>query len=196
VFLQVHRATVNDTDGAHECLDRWVTALRSDPGWLGTTAGVTDDGQSFTLTRYSSAAAVHDAETRGARDAWHAEMSHLSAHPLACQDCGQVIMQLHGDSPDAGFVQLVQGRLADLDRLEHALEVAGPWEADARSDIIGGLLGLHGDGGFTQIVYFTSLDDARAGEGRAAPREAEEVGALVSDLAYFDLRWPWAYAPA
>jgi hypothetical protein len=195
MFLQLHRATVTDTDAAHECLDRWATALRSDPGWLGTTAGVTDDGQSFTVTRYASAGAVHGAETRGAREAWHAEMSHLSAHPVSCQDCGQVITQLRGDSPDARFVQLLQGHLADLDRLEHALEVAGPWEADARSDIIGGLLGLHGDGGFTQVVYFTSEEDARAGESREAPEQTGEVGALVSDLAFFDLRSPWAYAP-
>ncbi|HEV7827151.1 MAG TPA: hypothetical protein VGP02_19850 [Mycobacteriales bacterium] len=195
MFLQVHHATVDDRDGAHECLDRWATALRSDPGWLGTTAGVTDDGQSFTLTRYASADAVHGAETRGARDSWHAEMSHLSAHPIRCQDCGQVITQLRGDSPEARFVQLVQGRMADLDRLEHALEVAGPWEADARSDIIGGLLGLHGDGGFTQIVYFTSEDDAREGEHLEAPEETGEVSALVSDLTFFDLHAPWSYAP-
>jgi hypothetical protein len=123
-------------------------------------------------------------------------MSHLSAHPLSCQDCGQVITQLRGDSPDAGFVQLLRGQIADLERLEHALEVASPWEAGTRPDIIGGLLGLHGDGGFTQIVYFTSEDAARTGERREAPAETGEVGTLVSDLTYFDLRSPWAYAPA
>jgi hypothetical protein len=192
VFLQVFRARVAEPGPVHESHDRWAGALQGDPGWLGTTAGVTDDGEAFTLARFASA----DAARSPARDAWWSEMSALSTEPVNCQDCGEVITQLHGDSPDAGFVQVLQGRVADLERLEHALEIASPWEADARTDIIGGLLALHGDGHFTQAVYFTSEAAAREGEARATPPpETGEIDALVSELAFYDLRNPWAYAP-
>jgi hypothetical protein len=188
MFLQVFRGQVGDRDAARVCLGRWVDTLGS--GWLGTTAGVTEDGRSVTLARFSSPDA---AAPTPARDTWWEEMSALSSEPLAVQDCPEVMTQLRGDSPEAGFVQVLQGRITDLDRLQRTLAAASPWQSVARPDIIGGLLGLHGDGRFTQAVYFTSEQAAQAGE--CAPVDDTGTDPLVEDLTWFDLRTPWAYAP-
>jgi hypothetical protein len=62
-------------------------------------------------------------------------------------------------------------------------------------DVLGGTVAWHGDGGFTQSVYFASEAEARAGERREAPEELrgqlEEWQRLISDPRYFDLPDPW-----
>jgi hypothetical protein len=114
---------------------------------------------------------------------------------MTCQDCAQVMTQLGGDSDDAGFVQVLEGRITDLERLQQLLAEASGWQAEMRSDLIGGFLGLHGDGGFTQAMYFTSEDAAREGALVEPPVDTTELDNLVGDLAVSDLRQPWAYSP-
>jgi hypothetical protein len=196
MFLQVFRGDVHDPAATHGALDRLMDTLDgTTDGWLGTTAGVTPDGHSLTLSRFTTAEDARRTNQGPAGHTWLAEMSGLSSVPVTVDDCPQVITQLRGDSSDAEFVQVLQGRIADLERLEHALEAASPWQTESRSDIIGGLLALHGDGRFTQAVYFTSESEARAGERVERPAEADEIDSLVSDVSYFELRQPWAYTP-
>jgi hypothetical protein len=196
MFLQVcHGQGVSEPEEAHTSLGRWMDSLAGgDTGWLGTTAGVTDDGESFTLTQFDSAGSAGRAATTPARERWWAELSALCSGPLTVEDCGQVITQLRGDSDEAGFVQVLQGRITNLERLERALEAASPWQAETRSDIIGGLLALHGGGRFTQTVYFTSEAEARNGERIEPPPGTAELAFLVDDLTYWDLRRPWGYS--
>jgi hypothetical protein len=190
MFLRVYRGQVTDPGQVRTALDRWQSSLG--PGWLGTTAGITDDGRSVTLVRFDSAdAAAPTAEA----DAWWAEMNGLSSDPMSREDCPRVMTQLGGDSPDAGYVQVVQGRVADLERLQQVLAEASTWQAEARTDVIGGLMGLHDDGGFTQAVYFTSEDAAWEGARTQPPVDTAELDQLVGDLRFFDLRRPWAYSP-
>jgi hypothetical protein len=186
MFLQVYRGRVSDPAATHAALDRWSGSLGS--GWQGTTAGVTEEGQSVTLVRYDSADA---AVPTGARRTWWTEMCGLSSEPMTCQDCVQVMTQLRGDAPDAAFVQVIQGRISDLDRLQQVLADASSWQTEVRTDLIGGYLGLHGDGGFTQAAYFTAGD----GGPDQPPVDTRELDELVGDLAFFDLWQPWAYSP-
>jgi hypothetical protein len=69
----------------------------------------------------------------------------------------------------------------------------------ARPDIIGGTTGWHGDGEFTQTVYFSSEKDAREGEAKETPDSelgaAQEFMSLMTDLRFYDLRQPWTYSP-
>jgi hypothetical protein len=190
MFLQVYRGRVADPGETHASLDRWTATLGT--GWQGTTAGVTDDGHSVTLVRYDSADA---AVPTGPRRTWWTEMSALSSDAMRCQDCPQVMTQLGGDSDDAGFVQVLEGRITDLDRLQQLLAEAAGWQAETRGDIIGGYLGLHGDGGFTQAVYYTSEDDAREGALTEPPVDTRELDELVGELTVLDLRRPGAYSP-
>jgi hypothetical protein len=72
--------------------------------------------------------------------------------------------------------------------------------ATYRPELLGSTIGLHGDGGFTQVAYFTSEEAARQGENRQPPPEVaallEEQRSLSQDLAYYDLRDPWLYSPS
>ncbi|HEV7754787.1 MAG TPA: hypothetical protein VGO94_02910 [Mycobacteriales bacterium] len=190
MFLQVYRGRVTDPEEVHAALHRWSDTLG--PGWVGTTAGVTSDGRSITLVRFESA---DTATPTDAGDAWWAQMCGLSAEPMTRQDCPRVMTQLGGDSADAGYVQVLQGRISDLERLQQVLADASGWQAETRTDIMGGLMGLHGDGGFTQAVYFSSEDAAWEGARTQPPVDTTALDELVGDLTFFDLRRPWAYSP-
>ncbi len=56
----------------------------------------------------------------------------------------------------------------------------------------------HGDGGFTETVYFTSEADAREGERKALPADAkahfDEWLGLVGGLRSIDLPDPWFWS--
>ena len=59
MFVQVIQGQVADAEQAHAALDRWAEELAPNAaGWLGTTAGVTDDGQLIMLARFESEAAA------------------------------------------------------------------------------------------------------------------------------------------
>jgi len=58
---------------------------------------------------------------------------------------------------------------------------------------------LHGDGGFTQTVYFTSEAAAREGERKERPPELktldQQVSALLGHATFYDLPRPWLHSP-
>jgi hypothetical protein len=66
--------------------------------------------------------------------------------------------------------------------------------------VLGGTVALHGDGGFTQVVYFTSEEAARAGEVSEQTPETQARGAEMASVftappTFFDLRQPWLSSP-
>ncbi|HEU4423369.1 MAG TPA: hypothetical protein VFR67_12635 [Pilimelia sp.] len=107
--------------------------------------------------------------------------------------------EIRGGRNNAGFVQVVQGRTADADRLREMLERSSGPMSEWRPDIIGGTVALHGDGGYTQAVYFTSEAAAREGEAKEPPPElrelAEESQDLLGEPVYYDLWEPWLASP-
>jgi hypothetical protein len=196
MFLSVLQGRVDDAGAVRTSLDRWMDQVAAGArGWLGTTAGVTDDGTSISLTRFRSADAARRNADRPEQTRWWQDASALYADPVTVKDARVVMTQLRGDSDDAGFVQVLQGHIADIDRTEHLLEGVSPWQAEVRPDIIGGLLGLHDDGGFTQTVYFTSEAAARNGERTEWPAQLLELDRLIGDVTYLDLREPWMLGP-
>ena len=57
--MQLIQGRVSDREGLHRQLDRWMAELRPGAtGYLGTTAGVTDDDQGFAAARFESAEAA------------------------------------------------------------------------------------------------------------------------------------------
>jgi hypothetical protein len=115
-------------------------------------------------------------------------------------DCRDVEQFLRGGSDDAGFVQVIQGRTRDVERMRALGEQSGPLLADFRPEVIGGTIALHGDGGFTQAVYFTSEQAAREGERKEPTPELkalldEEMALYEGELTYFDLRELWLHSP-
>ena len=53
MFVQVIEGRVSDREGLHRQMDQWMTDLRPGAtGFLGSTAGVTDDGYGIAFARF------------------------------------------------------------------------------------------------------------------------------------------------
>jgi hypothetical protein len=63
--------------------------------------------------------------------------------------------------------------------------------------VLGGAGIFFGDGTYTDVVYFTTEEEAREGETRAMPPEVQAAFARMQELfsvsEYLDLREPWLY---
>jgi len=205
-FVQVIRGHVADgsqgRDEMRSMLDRWAVDLGPRAkGWLGSTAGVADDGTFVAMARFGSEEAARKNSARPEQNQWWMETSKLFTGDVSFLDCPRTEEFLRGGSDDAGFVQVIEGRVSDVARMRRlnerlsALTAAGR----GRDDVIGGVVGLHSGDRFVQFIYFTTLQAARAGEAAQMSEEEaaiwEEEAELLSDLSYVDLTDPWTYAP-
>jgi hypothetical protein len=192
VFIQVLRGQATNREGLLGQLDTWLKDLSSDAdGWLGSTGGITDDGRFIASFRFESQQAAQKNSDRSEQTQWWNETSrHLDTPRF--WDCTVVDEYKGGGSDRAGFVQVIQGRVVDREAYrEAALSLGG----SQRSDVIGGVVAWDGSR-FTEVVYFTSEEEARKGE-QSPPHTAalEKVWPLTQDLQYFDLRNPWFASP-
>jgi hypothetical protein len=202
VFVQVIQGQVEDAAKVRAAMDRWVRELAPGAtGWLGSTAGVTDDGRFIALARFESEEAARRNSGRPEQDRWWAETSRLFTGEASFRDSSDVTADLVGDPDRAGFVQVMQGRGSDPDRARELMaEDSSTW-ADFRPDIIGSLAVGHEGGAYTMAIYFTSEAEAREGERKEPPPELkaqmDEMAALmVGEPEFFDLRQPWLYSPS
>jgi hypothetical protein len=205
VFVQIIQGALAahaDRQDLKEALDRWEREVRPGAvGWLGSTAGVTDDGTSFALVRFESAEAARRNSDRPEQHQWWTETSKLFGGEVTFHDCSDVDLMAGGGSDDAGFVQVIQGRIRDLDGLRAYLrDLDEQAMKDFRPDVIGSIAAYHPDGGFTEAVYFTSEAEAREGERKEPPEELrDEMNKMMSfyegDWTYLDLREPWLSSP-
>lgn len=199
MFVQVIQGQVADADELRAAIERWTQTLAPGAtGWLGTTAGVTDDGTFVALVRFDSEEAARRNSARPEQHQWWMETAKLFSGDVTFHDSTRVVEFFGGGSDEAGFVQVIQGRSSDTQRmLEIMDEAAGPMR-EFRPEVIGGVAALYGDGAFTQAVYFTSEADAREAERKQAPPQLlallEEESAILADLRYFDLRRPWLHS--
>ncbi|WP_331767590.1 hypothetical protein [Embleya sp. NBC_00896] len=182
-------------------IERWQRELAPGAaGWLGATGGVADDGTFVGVVRFESEDAARRNSDRPEQGAWWDATSKLFTGEVTFRDCPDVDVHLRGGSDKAGFVQVIQGRVSDVDRMRQLNRAMDDdLFVDFRPDVIGSTAALHGDGGFTETVYFTSETEARIGELREPPPQLREVFeeemALISDLTYLDLRDPWLTSP-
>ena len=69
MFVQVIEGRVADREALHRQMDRWHAELRPGAtGFLGSTAGVADDGRALCFARFESAAAAQANSSRSSRD--------------------------------------------------------------------------------------------------------------------------------
>jgi hypothetical protein len=201
MFVQVIKGQVSDAEAVQAAWNRWLDETSPGAiGWLGTTAGVTDDGTLVALARFESEDAARRNSERPEQDQWWREMAKLLTGEATFHDCPEVLEMGPGGSDDAGFVQVIEGRVRDVERWRQLGERWASTGNDFRPDVIGGITALHGDGGYTTAVYFTSEAAAREGEQKEPPPEMtammEEQRVLQEgDLVYFDLRKPWLASP-
>jgi hypothetical protein len=197
VFIQVIQGRISDVDGLRDAVQRWRDEIAPQVnGWLGTTGGATADGTAIAIVRFESAQAARSNSDRPEQQQWWAEASRYFDGDVTFHDCPEVLTLLGGGSDDAGFVQIIQGRTSDVDRLRRFVADSQDGLREARPDVLGGTVALHGDGGFTEVIYFTSEAAAREGERSASPPEVEaELGELLRDATFFDLPRPWLHSP-
>lgn len=197
MFIQVITARVVDAEKLSAQLDRWDRELReSAQGFLGSTSGVTDDGRFVALARFESAEAAERNSQRAEQAAWWTE-TEPALEDVSFQNGVDVVTTGGGGSNDAGFVQVMRGRVADpskMDALRSRLDEFEAAMSGFRPDVIGDVMVIHDDGSFNDAVYFTSEAEARANEQKEPPSEVQamfgEWSAAVTVDEYLDLRQP------
>jgi hypothetical protein len=201
VFVQVIQGQVDDPARVRAAMDRWAEELAPGAeGWLGSTAGVTEDGRFIALARFESEEAARRNSDRPEQDRWWAETSRLFKGQASFLDSNDVTVDLVGNPDEAGFVQVIQGRGTDPERARELMaEDSSAW-ADFRPEILGSLAVGHEGGAYTMAIYFTSEAEAREGERKEPPPELkaqmDEMAALsVGEPEFFDLKQPWLYSP-
>jgi hypothetical protein len=201
MFIQVIQGQVSDATAMRDALDRWAADLAPGAhGWLGTTAGVAGDGTFLCVARFESPEAARRNSERPEQGQWWVETAKLFSGEVTFHDCATVYVYLRGGSDEAGFVQIMQARVRDPERLVEVLSREQDRMAGYRPDLIGGTAALHGDGGYTETAYFSSEREAREAERKELPPDLRRVfqdwlNLFDSDLAYHDLRDPWLYSP-
>ena len=200
MFIQVIHGKVGDADGLRDAVERWRDKVAPGAsGWLGSTGGATADGTAIAVVRFESAQAARRNSERPEQQLWWNEASRCFDGDVAFHDCERVLTFLDGGSDSAGFVQIIQGRTSDVDRMRQLMEQSSDALRALRPDVIGGTVALHGDGGFTQTVYFTSEAAAREGERKERPPELktldQQVSALLGHATFYDLPRPWLHSP-
>jgi hypothetical protein len=201
MFVQVVQGQVVDAEQLHAALDRWALELAPDaPGWLGSTAGVTDDGTFVLFARFDSEEAARHNSDRIEQGRWWTETSKLFRSEPTFVNSTDVDVDVHGDPDQAGFVQVIQGQNSDPDRARELMgQDSSDWAA-FRPDIIGSLGVGYQQGRYIMALYFTSEEEAREGERKEPPPELkaqmEEMDSLTVGVPEFlDLRQPWLYSP-
>ena len=201
MFIQVIRGQVSDPEQVHAALDRWSEQLAAGaPGWLGSTAGVTEDGRFVALARFESEETARRKSDRLEQGQWWAETAKLFTGEPVFRDSSDVTADVTGDPDEAGFVQVMQGRGSDPDRAREIMAQNPDEWAAFRPDVIGSVAVGHEGGAYTMAMYFTSEEAAREGERRQPPpqlkAQMEEMNKLnIGVPEFLDLRHPWLHSP-
>ena len=195
MFLQVIQGKVRDADHLKRQLERWRTELKPGAkGYLGHTGGVTADGRTIAVVRFESEADAAANSQRPEQGAWWTEASKAFDGEVTFHDCREVDTAFGGGSNKAGFVQVIQGKATDQEAMRRlGSEIEGHLKG-VRPDVLGMVMGWHGDGGFTQVVYFESEAAARKGEaGMQDDPQLQQWMALIdanAGLTFYDITEP------
>ena len=192
MFIQIISGTCTNEQECRALLDRWSHELApTAPGWLGGTYGFTDDGRFVGVVRFESREAAAANAARPEQDSWWAEMAKLFDGEVEFHESDDVTMMMDGGSDDAGFVQVLQGRVDDPDALR-AMMLDTHLLHEMRPEILGGTLCIEEDGTFTETVAFADEASARAGEQKQMPEQVRRtLESAMHDVSYLDLHQPW-----
>ena len=201
MFVQVIQGRVSDPAQVRDALDLWVEQVAAGAeGWLGSTAGVTRDGQFVALARFDSQQAARRNSDRPEQHQWWMDTAKLFTGEVTFRDSSDVTVDVNGDPDTAGFVQVMQGRGSNTERAKDLMAQNPDEWAAFRPDVIGSVVVGHEDGVYTMAMYFTSEQAAREGERKEPPpklkAQMEEMDKLsIGQPEFFDLRQAWLYSP-
>jgi hypothetical protein len=196
MFVQVIRGKTKDPAGARALGDKWDKELRPGAtGFLGVTAGTTENNEMFTAVRFESAEAAQKNNDRPEQGQFAQEMGALMEGEPQFFNCPTVHLFNGGGNDAATFVQAMVYKTKDLDGL---LGLTKEFEkmSDSRPDLLGGMMCVAEDGKtIFDINYFTSEAEARAAESQEMPAEMQQAMAKFGELIdgeveFIDIRDP------
>ncbi len=201
MFVQVFTGKVTDAEAVRRVLEEWPSGPGRDArGWLGSTSGITGDGQLVALARFDSEEAARANSERPEQDAWWDSLAaHLDGE-ASFFESSDVDADIVGNPDEAGFVQVMRGRVRDVTRARKlAIEGTGAW-ARYRPDILASLMLTHDDGEYVMAIYFTSEAEARLGEKKEPPPElADQIAEMDTldegEVVFYDLCEPFLGTP-
>ncbi len=196
MFIQIIQGRCRDEALLRRQMDQWQeTMAPTAAGWLGGTYGLTGDGEFIGVVRFESREAASGNSARPEQGAWWSETERCFDGAVTFHDADDAVMFLDGGSDDAGFVQIIQGKLSDPERIRAFMSQPMDTLHEERPDVIGGTIAIEADGSFTQTVAFRSEADARRGEQQEVPSQAAtelaDMMATTHDVSYKDLLHPW-----
>lgn len=198
MFVQVIQGKAKDPAGLRKQMEAWAAEIKpSAQGFLGATAGVSSQGDFIALARFESEDAARSNSDGDAQSRWWEETSRYLENPMF-HDCTEVDLMGPGGSDDAGFVQVIQGKVTDVEASRRLDEESMQAMEGQRPDVIGALTAWHPENGrFTSAIYFTSEAEARAGEAKTADEPQfqeymEKMQALADgEPVFHDISEPW-----
>lgn len=198
MFVQVIQGRAKDAAGLRKQWERWDQEIKpAAKGFLGSTAGVTADGEFIALARFESEEVARANSDSAEQSAWWEETSQYLADPMF-HDCTLVDLMKDGGSDDAGFVQVIQGKVTDVEKARQLDREGQDQMNQMRPDVIGGIVAWHPQNGrFTNAIYFTSEAEARVKEKEM--NDSPEVQEFMSewqaisdgDPKFLDITEPW-----
>jgi hypothetical protein len=194
VYIQMVHCACTQQDDMRMLVDDWCGRMADRPGWLGGTYGFTDDDHFVGVVRFETATDAREWSRESDAGLWWACAESLMAGAPEIHQSEDVMTMLEGGSDDAGFVQVMRGRVGNADALRRIVsdhDVTSMLH-EARPEIIGATLLIEDDGTFTETVSFTDEEAARAGERKEMPAEmASQMQEAMADVEYLDLHKPW-----
>jgi hypothetical protein len=174
MFMQIIEGPVRDEERFRRETERWAKDLKpGSVGYLGATWGLAPDGTGFLAARFESKDAAEANSRRTEQGEWWSALE-PAFEKVSFHDCDEVDTMLSGGSADAGFVQVIEGRVKDQGAARAMLNESEGELAETRPDILGGVMAWHGTSGeFTQVMYFRSEQDARTGETSMADADVD-----------------------
>ncbi len=193
MFIQIIKGKVGDAGLLRQQSDSWLSDVKPGAvGYLGSTTGVTPDGTAVFVARFESEDAAQANNQRPEQGIWWEATAPAFDGEVTFQDCKEVDLMFGGGSDAAGFVQLIEARAVDPAAMRAASLAMEDDLKAMRSDILGGMVAWHGDRQFTQIMYFTSEEEARLGESQMQdnPQLGEWMAMLDGPMSFLDLPEP------
>ena len=197
MFVQIISGRCNDPAGLRKQRDRWEEELKPGAiGFLGSTGGVTPDGNVIMAARFESEEAAQKNSDRPEQGAWWSETEqYLEDVEFTNSTDVSEWGPGGGGSDDAGFVQIMRGRTKDREKMGEVDKQFENEMSKVRPDVIGAYRIWDTPDAFTDLIYFKSEAEARIGEKKELPEHLkkafEESMSLVDDMRFFDLPEPW-----
>lgn len=193
MFVQIIEGKAKDPGLLKRQGERWQKELKPGAkGYLGHTGGVTADGRTIDVVRFESEADARSNSDRPEQGAWWNETEKGYDGPVSFTESSDTELLFNGGSNDAGFVQVMKGKVKDAAALRKWSKEHEGHLREIRPDLIGGLDAYQPDGSFVSVAYFTSEAEARKNEQSMGddPVMGEYMSHMAGDIEFLDITDP------